>query len=100
MLKKVQRSKKAFIMIVAVLIFCASFYYAFFMPKNISKSATPVEMSVTQDSYQEYKDYVSNANKGIKSLLEGEQLKQMKLYDSSSPDVQAESRENPFAKSF
>lgn len=87
-------------MIASILVFCASFYYAFFMSGGTIVDGASEGTPAVKDSYQEYKDYVSDKNKGIKSLLEGEQLKEIKLYDLSPVDVRVEPRENPFAKSF
>lgn len=99
--KRVKKSKKVLVMAVAMLVFCATLFYVFFFAKNtISEAGVPNQSDAVGDSYQEYKNYISDTNKGIKGLLEGEQLKQITLYEYSFENKNFETNNNPFLKSF
>lgn len=90
-----------FIVFVVVVVFYAAFYYVFFVPKTQVESEEVAQSGVQDTSYQEYKDYVSDTNKGIKNLLDGEQLKQIVVHDEyPAYDLNLPKNENPFAKSF
>lgn len=99
LIKKIKRSKKIFLVLIAVIIFYAAFYYVFFVPKTFELEDTGTA-EVQDTSYQEYRDYVSNTNKGIKNLLDGEQLKQINVFQYPLIDLNIPRNENPFAKSF
>lgn len=90
-----------FIVFVAVVVFYAAFYYVFFVPKAQVESEEAAQSQMQDVSYQEYKDYVSDTNKGIKNLLDGEQLRQIVIHDEyPAYDLNLPKNENPFAKSF
>lgn len=104
MLKQIKKSKKIFFVIFSIIIFYVILYYILFMPKDTEDSTASLGVVSADDAtYQEYRDYVSDTNKGIKNLLEGDQLRQIKPYDypDFTLDVSEVPRaDNPFAESF
>lgn len=86
------------IIFAALAVFAAALYYVFFISKGTEEA---VQIEKVQDtSYQEYQDYISDTNKGIKNLLDGEQLKQIVINEYPAIDLNVPRSENPFVKSF
>lgn len=97
LIKNLKKSEKLVFVSVALLLFFVVLFYVFFFSKIAPKEDLPV---VTQDSYQEYKDYIGNTNKGVKALLENEQLEDLKFNENNSNIGDFEKSDNPFVKSF
>jgi len=87
-------------MSVAVIIFFGAFYYVFFVSQEPESTTQVAQVDLQDSSYQEYKDYVSSTNKGVKNLLDGTQLKGINVYEYPPIDLNLPKNENPFAKSF
>lgn len=86
------------LVVVASVVFYGVTLYVFFVPKEMDSAA---QVSLPEDaSYQEYQDYVSDTNKGIKNLLNGDQLKQITPSDYPSPDLDLPRNPNPFVRSM
>lgn len=98
-MKKAQKSKKPFVMIGAVLAFGAVFYYTFFLAAGPA-AETAATATTFEQTYQEYQDYISDTNKGVKTLLDGEQLKNMDLHEYDIDGSSVERNTNPFVKTF
>jgi len=100
--KKIKRFKKSAIVLVAVTLELGAFYYVFFIAKESDTTNVGVVEAIDSQeaSYQEYRDYVSNTNKGIKNLLDGAQLKKIEVFDYPDIDLSIPRNDNPFAKSF
>lgn len=95
-----KRSQKIFFMILSLGLFIAVLYYVFFVPKEFEDAEGIMQVEIQDSSYQEYREYVSDTNKGIKNLLDGEQLKQITINDYPDVDLNIPRNSNPFAKSF
>lgn len=95
--KNLKKSEKIVFVFVALLIFFAVFFHIFFFLKT-----KPIEDSpaIAQDSYQEYRDYISNTNKGVKALLENEQLEKLEFHEKDLDIGPFEKSDNPFVKYF
>jgi hypothetical protein len=96
--KKVRKTRKMLIMLLSVVVFGAIVYYEFIL----SPSMLPEQMTVATsgDSYQEYRDYISNTSKGVKNLLEGEQLKGVNLYEYATNGANLEKNSTPFVRNY
>jgi hypothetical protein len=73
------------------------------MPKSLKseEEAAADANAVSQDIYQEYRDYISDTKKGIKSLLDGKQLQQMELKEYVPSETPLERNTgNIFTKPF
>lgn len=98
--KKLKKSKKTLLVIVSASIFYALLYYILFMSVP-EPTPTPLTAAPTDVSYQEYRDYVSDSNKGVKALLDGDQLTQIKMFEQDPIEVDDVPRAaNPFAQLF
>jgi hypothetical protein len=97
LLKNLKKSEKVVFVFVALLAFFAVFCYIFFFIKAKPEEDSPV---IVQDSYQEYRDYISNTNKGVKALLENEQLEKLEFNENNSNIGPFEKNDNPFVKNF
>ncbi|MFA7169520.1 MAG: hypothetical protein WC178_01570 [Candidatus Paceibacterota bacterium] len=97
--KEIKKSKKTILVVVSSISFFAILCYILFFLNSaevtVSSSAT-----LTDSSYQEYQDYISSTNKGIKNLLEGEQLQDIDFYEYEEINVDVPKNENPFAQLF
>ncbi|MDD3006904.1 MAG: hypothetical protein PHX30_05005 [Candidatus Pacebacteria bacterium] len=100
LIKKIKRSKNTFVVFASVLVFFGVFYYVFFVPRELESTNQVAQADLQDTSYQEYRDYVSNTNKGVKNLLDGAQLKAINIYSYPAMDLNIPRNENPFAKSF
>ncbi len=87
-------------MILSLGLFSAVSYYVFFVPKEYEAIEDNMKVEIQDSSYQEYREYVSDTNKGIKNLLDGEQLEKISPYDYPDIDLNLPKTDNPFAKSF
>ncbi len=81
-------------------LFLVVLYDVFFVPKEYEYAEGGMKTEFQDSSYQEYKDYVSDTNKGIKNLLDGEQLRQITINDYPDADLNLPRTDNPFVKSF
>jgi hypothetical protein len=97
LLKNLKKSEKAVFVFVALLVFFSVLYYIFFFIKAKPEGGLS---TIAQDSYQEYKDYIGNTNKGVKALLENEQLKALEFNENDSNNGSFEKSDNPFVKNF
>lgn len=97
--KILKKSKKIILVFVIVTIFYAVLVYVLFMQQP-DPLVDPQAGIMTDASYQEYKEDISSTNKGVKALLEGEQLKQIEFYDIKEIEVRISGKENPFGQSF
>ena len=90
------------VILASLVIFVGTLCYVFFMSGGSEESTEAVQTGTGQEdtSYQEYQDYISNTNKGVKNLLDGEQLKQIVVNEYPAIDLNLPRSENPFAKSF
>jgi hypothetical protein len=70
------------------------------VPKEYEDTENSAKVEIQDSSYQEYRDYVSDTNKGIKNLLDGEQLRQITINDYPDADLNLPRTDNPFAESF
>jgi predicted PurR-regulated permease PerM len=96
--KKVQKSRKMLAMLISVAVFGVIVYYVFLLAPSMMSEPT---ITVTgADSYQEYRDYISNTSKGIKNLLDGDQLKGVNLYEYSVNTENLEKNSSPFVRAF
>jgi len=86
-------------MIASVLAFSAIFYYTFFLAAG---PAVDTEATATtfEETYQEYQDYISDTSKGVKTLLDGEQLKKMDLHEYDIDSSKVERNSSPFVRTF
>lgn len=98
--KKIKKSQKTLIILVALAIFVGAFCYMFFMSGGSEKTTETVQTGQEDASYREYQDYISNTNNGVKNLLNGEQLKQIVVNEYPPIDLNLPRSENPFAKAF
>jgi len=83
--------------ILSSIMFFVSFYYIFSKNRYPEKDE---QLFSVEDSYQEYKESVSDTNKGIRSILDDSQLRQINLYEYSLDVRGLEKNENPFVKLF
>jgi hypothetical protein len=87
-------------MVLLAALFGGIFYYVFFVPKEYEALEEEASAEIQDSTYQEYREYVSDTNKGIRNLLDGEQLE--KIIPSNYPniDLNLPRTDNPFARSF
>lgn len=102
--KKIKRSQKLIAAIASVLLYVVIFYCSIVIMPQSSEKALPPEpaTSAADASYQEYKDYVSDTNKGIKNLLDGQQLRNT-IYNDDIDNTNYGTlprTDNPFGKFF
>lgn len=97
LMKNLKKSEKVVFVSIALIVFFTVLCYIFFFIKSKPEEDSPV---ITQDSYQEYRDYISNTNKGVKALLENEQLEKLEFAENDSNTGPFEKNDNPFVKNF
>ena len=87
------------VILASLAIFVGALCYVFFLSGG-SEEAVQTGIGQEDASYQEYQDYISNTNNGVKNLLDGEQLKQIVVNEYPAIDLNLPRSDNPFAKSF
>ena len=99
LVKNLKKSKKIILVVAATLTFWAILLYVLFVLQS-DQALSPQPAVSVDTTYQEYKEYISSTNKGIKALLEGEQLERMEFYGKKDINVEVPRKDNPFGQSF